>query len=205
MAEGHYGSARWSDFVRGVIETAEAEAMQRHLDRGCARCAGRLAALRAVAQVARLDRATDLPERAVRAAKRLFAVMQPDAAGVREVLMKLVFDSALEPLPAGVRRQGGPDRQLVFESEEYTLHLRLEPQPDTGQARLFGEIQTRDGEPMARVPAFLVRGSAAAAVGLSRSDGTFDLTAALDRGAELHLLPGDDRRIAVELGPEPDA
>jgi len=53
---------------------------------------------------------------------------------------QLVFDSFLQPMPAGVRGARLPDRRLVYQSESLTADLWLEPQSDSQRIALVGQI-----------------------------------------------------------------
>ncbi len=52
----------------------------------------------------------------------------------------LVFDSFLQPMPAGVRGARLPDRRLVYQSESLMADLWLEPQSDSQRIALAGQI-----------------------------------------------------------------
>ena len=53
---------------------------------------------------------------------------------------QLVFDSFLQPVPAGVRGARLPDRRLVYQSESLMADLWLEPQSDSQHIALVGQI-----------------------------------------------------------------
>jgi hypothetical protein len=52
----------------------------------------------------------------------------------------LVFDSFLQPIPAGVRGTRFPDRRLVYQSESLVADLWLELQSDSQHIALVGQI-----------------------------------------------------------------
>ncbi|PYT79710.1 MAG: hypothetical protein DMG40_15290 [Acidobacteria bacterium] len=56
---------------------------------------------------------------------------------------RLVFDSFLEPLPAGIRSALPADRTLLYEAGDVTVDLWLESQSDLRRAKLMGQILSR--------------------------------------------------------------
>ena len=53
---------------------------------------------------------------------------------------RLVFDSSLQPLPAGVRSAPPADHRLLFESGDVMVDLWLEPHRDANRIKLVGQI-----------------------------------------------------------------
>ncbi|PYT76396.1 MAG: hypothetical protein DMG40_26260 [Acidobacteria bacterium] len=53
---------------------------------------------------------------------------------------RLVFDSSLQPLPAGVRSAPPTDHRLLYESGDVMVDLWLEPYRDSGRINLVGQI-----------------------------------------------------------------
>ena len=201
MATRHHEIQRWVDFGRGLLDGEEAAAMRRHLDQGCPGCAPRFATVRRMADLARVEAEMPLPRGDLRRAKSIAGLAPSTAAGTgpRDLRLKRIFDSTVAPLPAGARRQAAPDRQLVFEAPDYTLHLHLEPRAESAGQALAGQLRDRDGAPPAGVPACLLAADGAARYLATGEDGGFELTADFAGVAELRFLVDDDLRITAEL------
>lgn len=129
----------WVDFVRDLLGAPEKAAMQAHLDTGCKKCSEAKALWERVYSIAQSESALEPPEAVVRSIKGAFAIHGPKPTGVRAVA-KLLFDSALSPVQAGVRSSAPAARQLLFGVGEYSIDLRMEPQVDSDRVALVGQV-----------------------------------------------------------------
>jgi len=137
----HFGEAQWADFVRNLMPAQERMAMQQHIDDGCQKCADTLRIWQSVSFVTDGEKAFAPPEDAVRVVKSQFAVALPEASrGVR-----LLFDSNLQPITAGIRGSVAA-RQYLYETDEYYIDLRLEPRREADRACLVGQVLHRTGK-----------------------------------------------------------
>jgi hypothetical protein len=149
----HFDDAAWCDFVKDVLPSPQQEVMQAHLDTGCKRCRAVLDRWRQVVQLANQERSFVPPDDSVRVAKSQFTAL----ATLGNFQVRLVFDSLLQPANAGVR--GAPSaRQLLFETDEFSIDLRLDPQP--AGVSLIGQILDRTGakQPVPELPIHLQQG-----------------------------------------------
>ena len=199
----HYDVTQWADFVRGLRDPAKTAAMQGHLDDGCERCGTLHGALVRVAATAEADLAIAPPAGAVRSVKAFFGVQRPGATSSwSELSLRRVFDSALAAAPAASRAPANAGRQLLFESDEYTLELSVDRVPDTEDAVLRGQLLEARGKPRSHTPVFLIGGGEVLARTISERGGTFELTGRLDAPCELWVIPDDEHRIKLPLDPE---
>ena len=82
------------------------------------------------------------PEGAVRRAVSIAAASREDRPGAVEWLVKLLFDSSVQPLPAGVRAAASEPRRLLYEvrgRESHQLDLRLRRER-AGTVELTGQL-----------------------------------------------------------------
>jgi hypothetical protein len=79
------------------------------------------------------------PRDVVRLAKAIYTPPPSE-----RLLARLIFDSFLAPLPAGVRTQDRQTRQAVYEAGSYCVDLRVEHQPRRGTTTLVGQLADRD-------------------------------------------------------------
>ncbi|HYA25141.1 MAG TPA: hypothetical protein VEF05_13335 [Terriglobales bacterium] len=137
----HFSEASWADFVRNQVSADQRMTMQQHIDDGCKLCRGTLQFWQGVFSIAGKESSFTPPANAVRVVKSQFGTMFPQASsGVR-----LVFDSMLQPITAGLRGSVAA-RQLLYETDDYYIDLRLEPRSTEDRAGLVGQILNRKGE-----------------------------------------------------------
>ena len=131
----------WADFARDVIGQDEKDAMQNHLETGCKECSKVFDTWIRIHQAARRESAYNPPENAVRAVKGLGALHGlGKVSRMKAVAAQLLFDSALSPVPAGVRSSSVTARQLLYGVNDYRVDLRLEPQEDSDKVAVIGQI-----------------------------------------------------------------
>jgi len=142
----HFDETAWADFARNVVTTATRMTMQQHLDDGCKPCAATLKTWQRVHAVAKGESALTPPADVVRVVKSQFYPIAPE----KSLGLRLLFDSALAPLAAGVRGSVAA-RQFLYETDEYYIDLRVEPPHQTSQhqaahAAVVGQVLHRAGK-----------------------------------------------------------
>lgn len=206
----------WCDYFRGVADAG-----------ATTRCAERLAAapgalgdlgwLRRVAAVGRADAATEIPAGARRVVRALGSVRRrgTDAsAGARwrRLPFRVAFDSLEAPAASGVRDASPRDlgraapRQVVFESEELSVEVRVENERRDG-ALVVGQVTRRDdpASPVADLPILLVAGQRAVASATSSALGEFYAERLPAEPLVLCLVLDDERVLELPLGPRSTA
>jgi hypothetical protein len=192
----HYSLEKWADFARQVIGEPERAEMQNHLDNnGCRKCSKLLGLWQRVQVAARNEQSYQPPDSVVRSMKGAFALHGPRKAarGVRAIV-EVLFDSARNPLPAGVRSVGTVPRQMLYGIGNYRVDLRIDPQGETGKADVSGQV-LNSVEP-SRVHALrvaLLRDRKVLSESVTGQFGEFQLVA--DRTGRFHLkvgLPGQE-------------
>lgn len=137
----HYSEASWADFARGLVSGTTKMTMQTHIDDGCKKCAATLAVWQSVLAIAGRESLFVPPADTVRVVKSQFAALVPEArSGFR-----ILFDSNLQPVTAGIRGSVVA-RQVLYETDEYYIDLRLEPRREADRACLVGQILNRTGQ-----------------------------------------------------------
>jgi hypothetical protein len=133
----HFSEYEWVDFARNLPSPETMAAMQRHLDLGCQGCAAILRVWQNVTRVTAEDIRFTPPEASERVVKSLVVAPPKTAQKVR-----LLFDSDLQMVAAGVRG-GDSTRQLLYQTDDYFIDLRLEPLGEGSAACLVGQILSR--------------------------------------------------------------
>lgn len=114
--------------------------MQQHVDSGCQKCGHVLQAWQSVFAVAAVEGTLTPPADVVRVAKAQLAAMLPAAKGN----VRLLFDSNLQPVTAGIRGSVAAG-QFLYETDQYYIDLRLEPRRGTDRACLVGQLLPQRG------------------------------------------------------------
>jgi len=121
--------------------------MQQHLDSGCKKCAATLQVWQNVLAIAEDERSFTPPDDVIRIVKSQLAprALKP-STGVR-----LLFDSNLQPVTAGIRSSVGirgsiEASQFLFETDDYFIDLRLEPRREGDRVSLVGQVLKRTGK-----------------------------------------------------------
>lgn len=151
----HFDSWQWADFVRGLCDEPTQSVMQAHLSAGCRNCQGTVDTLRAIVVAAREEVAVTPPDYALRYALAAFSHARPETKLAR-LVARLVYDSAREPLPAGIRAGERLSRHARFEAGDHQVELQLDRQPTSDVVTLVGQVVGREAASLADVPVWLM-------------------------------------------------
>lgn len=188
----HFSDESWADFVRDVAPSGMKTTMERHIGEGCAQCVRALAMWGSVFSLSQAESELTPPNDIVRVVKSQFAGEPSKSPSVR-----LVFDSALQPLTAGARGTV-PARQFLFETDAYYIDLRLEPSVSADRACLVGQVLGREANEIADGVAISLRQGR---LDLNRTKtnqfGEFQLE--FDPTTDISVLVGADEETGVVL------
>src|SRR5437660_11486533 len=174
----HFDISKWADFVRGLIDESAQVAMERHLASGCRKCRRTTELVRKVAAAARSDSQVQVPDYALRCARAIFLLQQPEKVQILpRIPARLLYDSFREPLTAGIRTQQRRMRQALYQAGDYSLDVRLENERGSPRVALVGQIQNRKqpGKRLGSVPVQLLSGKQVLAQATSNSLGEFQM------------------------------
>ena len=194
----------WCDFVRGVADERRAAELDEALASAPAGTRRTVSLLARVAEVGRKDAEMEIPENAVRMAKALGSLRRPTAekAGRFRLLpFSVSFDSWLQPSLAGTRTLASDHRQLVCESEDLTVELRLEQGEDGGAVVLLGQVLRTGGEPapLGGRPVVVYAGDEAVAQTTTSDFGELQIQDLPAGPLELALQVSDDSVLRIPL------
>jgi hypothetical protein len=192
----HFSDELWADFVRNLAPAPTAQAMQKHIEGGCNTCEAVLKSWQNVFRIAQEEESYSPPKHAVRIAKAQFA-----AVGAQQGRpVRLVFDTNLQPITAGVRGSISA-RQLLYETDELYIDLRLEPLREVNPDRvcLVGQILDRTSETRAArgLKVQLLQGKQAVSDTATNQHGEFQLE--FDAGKDMSLWIGHQKDSMVVL------
>src|SRR3989442_12290662 len=135
--------------------------MEAHLASGCQKCRLTADLLHKLAAAARSDSQVQVPDYALRCARAIFLLQQPEKVQILpRIAARLLYDSFREPLPAGVRTQQRLSRQALYQAGDYWLDFRLDNERGTSTGTLIGAIQNGEhpGKRLEGVPILLGSG-----------------------------------------------
>ncbi len=126
--ETHFDDDTWLDVVRNIPNPASQE-VERHLNSGCQICHAAQRLWSGVRDGLPEALAEGPSEKAVRAVLNAFEFQKKVPLLTRIAnFAQLLFDSALEPVPFGVRGGNSPARHLLHESAGTLIDLQIEQQ-----------------------------------------------------------------------------
>ncbi|MFZ1971335.1 MAG: hypothetical protein WAU89_00730 [Candidatus Acidiferrales bacterium] len=141
-------------------------------------------------------------EGALRIVKSAFASHWPaKRRAPQAAIVELLFDSFRTPAFAGVRSSEGRARQLLYGTATYRIDVRIEPQIDSENVLLIGQIlnSADSKERLADVPVTLWKGKKMLASSKTNHQGEFQLECAMDSSFRLMItLPGK-RELSLPL------
>jgi len=156
----HYALHDWLDYLHErIVEDRKRKAMKAHLKSGCATCTEAVAFCRHVRDFVQREIDYEVPQSAVRHAKRAFAIAQK-RSGIGGLIPRLSFDSLWDALPAGMRSSMGAERTLQYQLNTIQVRLRAENQAAPVGVRLDGQLvdESDEAKPLNDLQVFLVRG-----------------------------------------------
>jgi len=197
----HFNIWQLADFARGLGDDATTLAVQTHLASGCSRCERSVKTMKGVALVARAGIGSEPPDSVLRYARALYSLNKPEKAGLPRLIGRLIQDTSLAPLPAGMRAESRSTRHLLFEAGNYYLDVQVQQQPGTSTVNLVGQLAGRTTPiTTGNLPVWLVEGESLVASTVSNPLGEFALECAPARNLQLRVpLPAEGKRLEVSL------
>lgn len=199
----HFDLTQWTDYVRGVTPPDAAGAMTEHA-RKCASCRPILEFLLRVAETAAADRAFVPPPHVVETAEAIFpaptGVSRDVWAGLRRVAGRLAWNSAVDPMPLGVRSMRPDSKHFVYRAGRYSIDLLLDGDPCATAVTMTGQIadESTPGSPLDNTKALLFSGKRIVASTTTNEFGEFSMR--YEPSANLRLcLPVEQTGEYVEL------
>ena len=196
----HFESTEWLDLARGAASPDVAAQMQKHLETGCKKCAEMAAEMNRIALMSKREPSYEPPQETVRAAKALMSVQRLAAAPRAEThVLQLLFDSATQPLLAGVRGAMA-GRQLLYQKDNCCIDIRLEAKAGS-RVEMVGQVLDSGaiGRGLDRIPVSLQKGDRTFAQTLTNHFGEFRLVLEDTDNVQMIVDVTEDRRLVVPL------
>lgn len=140
----HFSIDEWVDFARGVDRKEKTVKMREHVNRGCIKCRETLEKWRHVVNFANQENSFEPPASALQAVQTSFVLHKTlsarESTGKKFEIARLLFDSALQPVTAGVRSTASVVRQLLYRSGSICIDMRMQPKPGSQLMVLIGQL-----------------------------------------------------------------
>jgi hypothetical protein len=200
----HLTATDAADFVRGVSAAPARRRIEQHLMSGCARCARTLMLYRAVASTAREEAQWDPPAPVLERAVDMFAIPARRVEPLtRRLLPKLIFDSVLQPLPAGVRASNSLTRHVLYRAGDFFIDLRIDREHGAPRVSIVGQVAPREaptaGTPLAAVSVLLIDRRAVVARPPVNAFGEFHFDYDAHAQVRLRILFGEQTGLDLPL------
>ena len=176
----HFDLTQWTDYVRGVTPAGATREMAEHAGM-CRSCSLILELLHRVAEVTAADRAFTPSADLVESAESIFPapghVNRGLRAGLRRLRGQLAWNSAVDPMPAGVRSLRPDVRHYVYRAGRYSVDLLLDSDPGTSMVTMTGQIadESTPDTPFDKTKALLFSGKRMVASATTNEFGEFSI------------------------------
>ena len=137
----HFSVEKWIDFVNQAVTTNERQQMDKHLSLGCRPCQETVSLWQRVRSSAAAEGNYQPSEGAIRIAKAAYASsgLFTSKKGANSNV-RLLFDSFLQPMLAGVRSSGAGTRQMLYRADPYQIDVQLELRPGGNRVVVTGQL-----------------------------------------------------------------
>lgn len=198
----HFSSEHWVQFVQESGPPELRAEIEAHLTQGCGDCDRTLRLWNVVLQAGRREMNNIPPNNEVERAKRLFST--PEKSGffsLRQTVAKLIFNSTMQPLLAGVRSSAGPAQQFVYEAAPFTVAIQIRPLAGDGRSFLVGQILSNGESEIAdsRIDVTLLSGEVQIGNTTVGPGGEFDFEVRQSSGLSLRIEAAGHGIILAEL------
>jgi hypothetical protein len=196
----HFESTEWLDLAREAASPDIATRMQKHLESGCRKCSEMAAEMNKIAQMSKREASYEPPQATVHAAKALMAIQKlAEAPRAERHILQILFDSATQPLLAGVRGAMA-GRQLLYQKDNCCIDVRLESKPGN-RVEMVGQVLDSGaiGRGLDQIPVSLQKGERIFAHTLTNHFGEFRLVLDDTENVQMIVDVTEDRRLVVPL------
>jgi hypothetical protein len=137
----HFKTEDWIDYANKALAEKKKAEMRKHLDDGCQRCQRSAALWGRIRLAAARESSYQPPADTLRIVKAGFVSSdlvrqgRGSRGGVR-----LLFDSFLQPAPAGMRSADFRTRQMLYRADPYQLDLEIESTPGANHLVVTGQL-----------------------------------------------------------------
>src|SRR5262245_28484673 len=170
----HFSTEDLVEYARGMLSIAQAEEIKRHLD-ACEKCLKASEMWRTVVEIGQKEKHYQPTSGAIRLVEAAFRAIH-SSKRLDGMQARLIFDSANDALPVGVRNYMAASRQLQYEAGSSLIDIVFNrPASETDSIFITGQIANPDNseKTIAGFEVFLLQGHRLAARTMVSDDGEF--------------------------------
>jgi len=196
----HFKDEIWVDYVRGLSGADDASAIEQHIQNECQACIRSFRFWQTLAEYAAGEARINIPEPDLRAGRTAYSEwFRRYSLPARARMARLIFDSLLQPLPAGVRGAGPSPRRILATLGSWSVDLRLESSSGR-RVSLAGQVlrSGKGGGPL-KPPVVLMSGDVLVAETSANEFGEFELQFDEMNGLRLYLEIAASRPMGINL------
>jgi hypothetical protein len=196
----HFTDETWADYVRDLSAADDASAIEQHLRNECGACLQSFRFWQALAEYAAGEARIDIPEPNWRISRASYSEwFRRHSLPTRARMARLIFDSLLQPLPAGVRGGAASPRRILATLGSWSVDLRLDSS-SSRRIHLAGQVlRSGKGGPPLKAPVVLMSGEALLAETSANEFGEFELQFDQTNGLRLYVEIAARRPMGINL------
>jgi hypothetical protein len=196
----HFADEIWVDYVRGLSVADDVSAIEQHLRNECHACIRSFRFWQALAEYAAGETRINIPEPNLRAGRAAYSEwFRRFSLPTRARMARLIFDSLLQPLPAGVRSAGPSPRRILATLGSWSVDLRLESSSGR-RVNLAGQVlRSGKGRAPLKPPVVLMSGDVLVAETSANEFGEFQLQFDETDGLQLYIEIAATRPMGINL------
>lgn len=204
MESKHFKEEVYAQFVAGCLPEEDLREFQEHLGANCQVCTAMVERYERLSDILREDPTYEPPAASVKSVLNAFRLKKPETVNLVSVMANLVFDSFLQPLPAGVRQTLLTERQVLYQAGEMHLDLKIEKTNDEDACLIVGQLMPQDSRQDQPVPVFkaiLREGNRTLQATYSNELGEFVFHVVPKKSYDLEILLTDSKKIFLTRVP----
>lgn len=196
----HFTDEIWADYVRGLSAPADASAIEQHLRSDCDSCLRSFRFWQAFVHHTAGEAGIQIPEQDLQGSRAAYSEwFRRYSLPSRARMARLIFDSLLQPLPAGIRASGPSPRRILATLGSWSVDLRLES-PSDRRIFMAGQVlrSGKGGTPV-KAPVVLMSGGALVAETSVNDFGEFQLQFDKTSNLRLYVTITASRPMGIDL------
>ena len=196
----HFTDEIWADYVRGLSAPGDASVIEQHLRSGCDSCLRSFRFWQAFVDNAAGEARIQIPEQDLQGGRAAYSQwFRRYSLPTRARMARLIFDSLLQPLPAGIRGGGPSPRRILATLGSWSVDLRLES-PSDQRIFMAGQVlrSGKGGTPL-KAPVVLLSGGALLAETSTNDFGEFQLQFDKTSNLRLYVAIAASRPMGIDL------
>ncbi|MFI5174285.1 MAG: hypothetical protein ACHQKY_05480 [Terriglobia bacterium] len=140
MDNKHFMEEVFAQFVAGCLVGKEREDFDVHLKAGCESCEEAIRWYRGLSSMLQKDRGFEPPESSVLGVVKAFRRQKSKVMNLVCTVADKLFDSFVDPLPAGVRQLAATERQILYQADEMQLDLKIDKTSNEHERMIIGQL-----------------------------------------------------------------